>query len=409
VPGWRAGAAALFGVALMLFGLETMGGAAAPLRTLPWFHALTLATAQAPLLAFAAGILIAVVLQSNTGAALLIITLASNGTLDFNQSVMMIFGTNLGAIPLRALLSAGMRGTSARLVRLEDGFCAMSGLLMIVLFYLETWTGWPLVRAAAGWVSADPRMQLATVFLISNAVPALLITPLLAQCWHLLQRLLPQTPAEHASQPKYINPSSLADPATAMNLAALELARLANHVRAPLTDKAAGAYSNGAFAALASELDRFLTQIPADARSQDVLARLPILREGLASVRYIEQSVEEMQAGIAKLSASPETLDAGTPLIGVVGQLLEQLGRALHTRAPDEVDKLRSLSRAHAPALEAARAACQQALAGAPPERVLLGQALIDDAGRIAWMVHRLSKLASLLSPTTAAPNAAAR
>jgi phosphate:Na+ symporter len=403
VPGWRAGAAALFGVALMLFGLEAMGAAAAPLRTLAWFHALTVATAQAPLLAFAAGMLIAVVLQSNTGAALLIITLASSGTLDAAQSTMMIYGTNLGAIPLRALLSAGMRGTAVRLVRLEDTFCVMSGILMSLLFYLETWTGWPLVRAAARAVSNDARMQLATVFLISNALPALLITPLLRQCWQVLQRLWPQTAAEHASQPKYINDSSLADPATALDLAGLELARLASHVRVPLHDPAAQSYADAAFGTLAGELDRFLTRIPADTRSADALSRLPILREGLASVRYIEQSVKELQATAAKLAPYAPAQTAGAKLVAVIDQLLDEVGRALHAHEATQIEQLRSASRAHAPGLSEARNACTLALQDAPPDIRLVGQTLIDDADRIAWMVHRMSKLLTQSTPPNAA------
>jgi len=402
-PVWRTSAAALLGVALMLYGLEAMGGAAAPLRNLPWFHALTVATAQAPLLAFAAGVLIAVVLQSNTGAALLIITLASNGTLDLAQSTMMIYGTNLGAIPLRALLSAGMQGTAVRLVRLEDTFCVMSGILMSCLFFIEAWTGWPLVRAAAQAVSGDPRMQLATVFLISNALPALLITPLLAQCWRVLQRLWPQTAAEHASQPKYINASSLADPTTAIGLASLELARLASHVRAPLHDRAAQAYADTSFNTLASELERFLAQIPVGAHATDTLNRLAILRENLASVRYIEQSVRDLQASADTLAADTDAHAAGLRLVAAIDLLLDQLGRALHTHAAAEIEQLRSMSRAHAPAMTEARADCLQQLQEAPAEVRLKAQTLIDDADRIAWMVHRMSKLLAQLVPEMAA------
>lgn len=398
-PGWRAGAAALFGVALMLYGLEAMGAAAAPLRGLPWFQALTSATANSPGLAFIAGVVIAILLQSNTGAVLLIITLASNGTLDLAQSTMMIYGANLGAIPLRALLSAGMRGTAVRLVRLEDGFCVMSGALMAALFYLEKFSGWPLVRAAAHALSNDPRMELAAVFLISNALPALLITPLLAQCWRVLQRWWPQTAAEHASQPKYINDSSLADPATALDLATLELARLANHVRAPLHDRDAAAYADAAFNTLADELSRFLTRISTQAAHPAGLERLPSLREALASVRYIEQSVQELQATAGTLSALPHAHTSSVQLVAVIDLLLEQVGRALHGRTASDIEQLRSASRAHNPALIQARAQCLEALANAPGEAQMAAQTLIDDAQRIAWMVHRLAKLLPQLIP----------
>jgi len=392
-PSWRAAAAALFGVSLMLYGLEAMGAAAAPLRSLPWFHALTTATAGSPLLAFVSGVVLAILLQSNTGAVLLIITLAGNGTLDFAQSVMMIYGTNLGAIPLRALLSGGMRGTPVRLVRLEDSFCVMSACLMVVLFYVESLSGLPLIRAAAHAVSDNPRLALATVFLLSNALPALLITPLLPQCWRVLQRLWPQTAAEHASQPKYINDSSLADPATALDLATLELARLASHVRAPLHDPLAAAYASASFNTLADLLSRFLTQISLKAGKAEVLERLPLLREALASIHYIEQSVQELQLAATKLSSSPQARQGGAHLTAEIDHLLDLVGHALHGKTSQELEQLRSASRAHAPALEQARTQCAEAIAGQSRDLQIVGQGLIDDTNRIAWMVHRLSKM----------------
>jgi len=410
-PTWRTTAAALFGVSLMLYGLEAMGGAAAPLRSLPWFHALTTATAGSPLLAFFSGIVLAILLQSNTGAVLLIITLAGNGTLDFTQSVMMIYGTNLGAIPLRALLSAGMRGTPVRLVRLEDAFCTMSAGLMVVLFYVESLSRWPLVQAAAHAVSSNDRMALATVFLLSNALPALLITPALPQCWRVLQRLWPETAAEHASQPKYINESSLADPSTALDLATMELARLASHVRAPLHDPLASSYASASFNTLADELSRFLTSISLKAGNQVVLERLPWLREALASIRYIEQSILELQASAAKLSVDPHAPLGGAQLFAEIDHLLDLVGHALHGRTPDDLDQLRSASRSHAPELEQARAQYAQALSGESSERRVIGQTLIDDTNRIAWMVHRLSKLMPQVigvDEATLAPAAAA-
>ena len=409
-PAWRASAAALFGIALMLYGLEAMGAAAAPLRSLPWFHALTDATAHAPPLAFLAGVVVAILLQSNTGAVLLIITMASNGTLDVTQSMLMIYGTNLGAIPLRALLSAGMRGTAVRLVRLEDTFCVMSGCLMVLLFYVESASGLPLVQAAAHALSSAPSVELAAVFLMSNAIPALLITPLLGQCWRILQRIWPQTAAEHASQPKYINPSSLADPATALDLATLELARLASHVRAPLHDTDAAIYASAAFTTLADQISRFLTQISSQANNPAVLERLPILREALASVRYIEQSVQELQTTVGKLASQAAARDASIQLVAVIDLLLNQVGRALHGQSESDIEQLRSASRAHSPALTQARAQCSAVKANAPSDLQIVVQSMIDDTERIAWMVHRLAKLLPQLTTAgrkaTPAPSA---
>ena len=98
---WQTVAGSLLGMGLILFGLQEMGSGAAPLKDTSWFQgALSLALAS-PGLTFLAGLLLAVVLQSNTGAAMLIITFASNGVLDLKSAMLMLYGTNLGAIGLQ--------------------------------------------------------------------------------------------------------------------------------------------------------------------------------------------------------------------------------------------------------------------------------------------------------------------
>ena len=392
-PVWHAIAAALFGVALMLYGLETMGAGATLLQALPWFQTLTAVTTHAPFLAFFAGVVIAMLLQSNTGAVLLIITLAGNGALDIQQAIMMIYGTNLGAIPLRAVLASGMQGTSARLVRLEDLFCIASGVSMVLLFYIEASTGWPLVKAAAIAITPSIKMQLATIFLISNALPALLITLLLPQSWAFLQHLWPDTAIEHASQPKYINDSSLADPATAFDLAALELARLLNHARTYLHARQTAADVGVAFATLADELGRFLTRLSGQTNDTAMLKRQHLLHEAFTLIRYIEQSILEFCTAAAALPHSSSMHRSAMHLAAVI-DLLVQAGRALHGRTEADIDALRNASRTHAPDLTKARALYLEISATEETAALrMLSQTLVDDTERIAWMVHRLSKL----------------
>ena len=401
-PTWHAAAAALFGVALMLYGLETMGAGAAQMQALPWFHILTAATSRSPLFAFIAGIAVAALLQSNTGAALLIITLAGNGAIDAPQAIMMIYGTNLGAIPLRAVLAAGMQGTSARLVRLEDLFCLMSGLLMVLLFYVEAGTGWPLVGAAVLAVSQSIKTQLAMVFLLSNALPAFLIMPLLPKCWVFLQRLWPDTAIEHASQPKYINDSSLADPSTAFDLATLELARLVNHARAYLHNPKPSADASAAFATLSDELGRFLTRLSGQADDAAMLERQHLLHEAFTLVRYIEQSILEFCATIAALPESSSLRRAAGQLTAIIDSLLVQAGRAIHGRTPADIDVLYNALSMHASALDKARALCLDAATAEKAVTLRIeAQTLIDDAERIVWLAHRLAKLLhGMASPT---------
>ena len=82
-------------------------------------------------------------------------------------------------------LSAGLRGEQLRLVRLEDFFCVLSGAVMVALFVVEQ-AGVPLGAALLNSLSLPITTKLAVVFLISNLLPALLLSPALG---HVLEFL----------------------------------------------------------------------------------------------------------------------------------------------------------------------------------------------------------------------------
>jgi len=90
----------------------------------------------------------------------------------------LIYGTNLGAILLRAFLASGLRGASIRIVRMEGLFCVFGGVLMMGLLFAEK-AGIPLVRALAEKMDGGAPIQLVMVFLLSNLIPAIVLTPML--------------------------------------------------------------------------------------------------------------------------------------------------------------------------------------------------------------------------------------
>src|SRR5262249_39677675 len=196
----------------------------APLRGAPWFQTMLATAADYPLLAFGAGILAAILLQSNTGASMLVITLAGGGALALHPAAMLIYGSNLGAIALRSILALELSGRSLRLVRMEDLFCVASGLLMVGLDALES-SGLPLVRSGVQALPPVIRRGVAFVFRLSSVLPALALTPALRWCRSVLEWLVPSELGEIPGTPRYLTPSALNDPGTAIVLLEKELGR----------------------------------------------------------------------------------------------------------------------------------------------------------------------------------------
>ncbi len=404
-PLWRAAAGVLLGVGLVLFGLESMGDGAAPLRDLAWFHHLLAATVDSPLIAFASGILVAAVLQSNTGAAMLIITLAGVGSFSTPQAAMLIYGTNLGAIALRMFLALNLDRPSKRLVRFEDIFCAWSGLLMGALFFIEQ-AGVPLVLAAVAQVDGGPKLQLAGIFLLSNLLPAALLSFAIGPVMRWLERRLPGESSAALAQPQFLSDAALSDPETATELMARELSRLlvAVHVHPQRAEIGEDGDPEGdpAFGQLGTAIEQFGARLAAQNSLRERDAHLlHLLRAELSLIRYFEDTVREFNDALYEVRDKPEVREAVYTLKHGLHEMIRAARLAAAERTAETVQPLRALTKRHGDYVKAQveRAKGQSAA----PEIAALADAF--ELG--AWMLHRLSKVLTRAAENRAAGSAA--
>ncbi len=437
-PAWQAAAGVILGIGLIFYGLETMGGAAQPLVAMSWFHHLLDKTVSSPIVAFLVGIAVAAILQSNTASTLLVITLAGAGAFDLEPALMLIYGTNLGAIALRLVLAAELRGVPLQLVRFEDLFCVVSAAIMVALFYVEVLAGVPLIRAAITHVSANLKTQLALAFLLSNLLPALAMSPLLDQCQRLLAWLWPATAEENMAKPKYITRQALRDPGTAMDLLEHEIGRLVDGIAGLLalptceatpTGSQGGDASSGmasgtpaakaqravvddrharfeALGQLAETIAEFATQLSVQSSTTASDARLASLREELALADYLRENVGPFGQSLAVLDGLPTGRSIGARLAETASQLLDAARDAANGLDAQKVESLRNNSRRDGPVVTCVQQFCRERMAKVEAtERAAVNQSL-DDLQTIAWVLHRLSKVLAELIPhhATAAP-----
>ena len=304
----------LLGVALLLFGLQSMGAAAVPLKETQWLQTAVEYTVASPVLSLVTGFLLAALLQSNTGATMLVITLAAQGMFGLPPAAMLIYGTNLGAIVLRLLLSLGMRGILRELVRFEDAFCLASGLLMVVLFYMERLTGIPLVLAAVARATDKIALQLALVFLLANLIPAVLVMPFQGRILAWLSRWWPADELDDAAQPKFLTSQSLDDPASAVDLIPRELARLLVSLQSSVRAHGAGTDTSeiedqraADYAMLTARIDEYAAQLSSLPLQKSVAARLNATRELTSLVGYLAESYVQLRHSHRALRQFPGT------------------------------------------------------------------------------------------------------
>jgi len=383
---WQTIAGAVLGLGLILIGLEQMSAGAAPLKDAPWFREAMAVAVANPLLAFLTGVTAAAILQSNTGAAMLVITLAAGGLIGLQPAMLMIYGSNLGAIGLRLFLSAGLHGSQLRLVRLEDLFCVVSGSLLLVLYALEA-AGIPLVAALVTALPVALSAKLAVVFLLSNLLPALAITFLLEACLRFLKKLWPDKPAaEDLSQPLFLHAQALSDPSTALDLLGRELARLLGTIRVESQAEGEDDLPPADFQSLSQAIEKFIAQLASrNTLDERVAQKLHLRRAELSIIRHIEEGVRYFSEAIKRNDATP-VLSAA---------LTERL--ALATRAaaevrPELITELRDKTKLKGEAMQGLKEKADASLSS------MGATALFEDFAMAVWTLRHLAKLLSRIA-----------
>ena len=251
---------------------------------------------------------------------------------------------------------------------------------MVALFVVEQ-AGVPLGAALLNSLSLPITTKLAVVFLISNLLPALLLSPALGHVLEFLKRLWPDTTAiDDPSRPMFLRSQALDDPSSAFDLMRKELARLLSmiHVTTPKRSPEEEAPPR-AFQDLALAIEEFAARLASrSSLNQADATRLHLLRAELSIIRHVEEGVRYFghalgrQGGPAVLS---ETLE----------ELLSLATRATETEHPDLIREL--LARTKLKGEEMTRLKEETASAS------LSATALFEDFSIAVWTLRRLAKL----------------
>jgi len=404
---WNTIAGAVLGVGIILFGLEQLGTELAPLKTETWFRDAITAALSSLLQAFGIGIAASALLQSNAGAAMVLITFVAGGTFDVAEAAPAIYGTNLGAIALRAFLARGLSGSSIRLVRMEDFFCIFSGLLMMGLLLLER-TGIPLVVAFANHLHAENAMRLAAVFFLSNLIPALILSPLLPICERMLKQFWPSDAAERPGQPKFLQTRALADPETALDLIPKELARLLGGLNllgsGATTD--ADAQEASAFEQLGAAVESFCVRLVSEnSLSQNQSLRLQRYRAWLHTIRHIGEAAGELKA--SRNAVPPVAESCANGLLKWMQANILLGAEAASSMDFQKIHFFFESSKQKVASVRALRNAFLESCEAFSPVEKLEMSSLVDNFDITAWLIHRLSKLQmmTLQSPSGTLPH----
>ena len=286
---------ALFGAALLFYGLIMLRAGAEPLADTAWFKTVLASSQSSYFLAFWAGALLTALCQSSTAVSILAITLTQIGLFSMPQTMMIIYGTNVGSGVISWLLSTTLRGTPKQLIMAQVFFNFIAGLVFVFLFYLEILAGLPLVHALVRSLRLPLEQQAALVYLVFNWGGAVALSLLLTPFIRVIERLWPVTQEEEWSRTIFLRDDLGNVPELHIGLLAREQARLMSR----LPQYSATALKQGqdaqdqVLSALHASFPVISREI--DAHSAELI-RQPLSREGVELLMVLQNKQKQMEA-----------------------------------------------------------------------------------------------------------------
>lgn len=266
---WQPLVGALLGLGLLFLGISTLQAGAVPLVQQPWASEILASARKYYLIVFLVAAALTIVAQAATTIGILAIAFAGAGVFTLEQTLVAIYGANLGSSVNTALLTSGLRGRPRQIAQLQVIFNIAGCIVLMPLFYVEIYGGVPLVLSFLAELPGKTEQHMAYAFLLFNVVSALFILVLATPIERVGARMFPPSRAEDDSRLHYIGEHALQDPETAMDLVTLEQLRLLNFCRHYLDRvRERGKKSQhplstmrASFGTLASEVDDFLSEL----------------------------------------------------------------------------------------------------------------------------------------------------
>ncbi|GAB4277985.1 MAG: Na/Pi cotransporter family protein [Marinilabiliales bacterium] len=225
----------ILGFGLIFFGMEIMSDTMSPLRTYTPFINIML-TLNNPVYGVIAGVVFTALIQSSGAFIGILIVLASQGFLTLETSIPLVLGSNIGTSITAFLASIGT-GRDAKKVAIAQFFIKVTGVLIFIwlipeLIKITNIVTDPFYKIDSSQIIPRKIANAHTLFNIFLTIIFLPFTNLIAK---LFNWILPTKEDENAKL-KYLNNSSLQNPALALSFAKQEMIRMARIVQDMLND-----------------------------------------------------------------------------------------------------------------------------------------------------------------------------
>ncbi|MGG0716479.1 Na/Pi cotransporter family protein [Robertmurraya massiliosenegalensis] len=223
----------VFGFGALFFGLELMSSGMKPLRGLEAFHELTVSMSSNPILGVIIGTLFTVIVQSSSATIGILQGLFSEGLIDLNAALPVLFGDNIGTTITAVLAAIGASVAAKRAAATHVLFNLIGTTLFMILlgpFKL-------LVEFLQDKMHLNPEMTIAFAHGIFNVSNTVIQFPFIAILAIIVTKLIPGEDSVLEYKAKHLDPVFIEQsPSIALGQAKEEVLRMGQFAVLGLTE-----------------------------------------------------------------------------------------------------------------------------------------------------------------------------
>ncbi|MBE6720842.1 MAG: Na/Pi cotransporter family protein, partial [Ruminococcaceae bacterium] len=181
----------MLGFSVLMYGMELMKNAVAPLAEIEGFQKLLVAFNN-PILSVLFGAFFTGIIQSSAASVGILQALSLTGSISYRVAIPIIMGQNIGTCVTALLSSIGVNRNAKRVTAVHISFNVIGTLIFLTLFYsLDAVFHFEFLKKAINPV------EIALVHSIFNILTTLLLIPFQKQLVKLANRIVPERKNTH--------------------------------------------------------------------------------------------------------------------------------------------------------------------------------------------------------------------
>ncbi|TVZ88340.1 phosphate:Na+ symporter [Aeribacillus composti] len=216
----------IFGFGALFFGLELMGDGMKPLRSLEIFHDLTVSISANPLLGVVIGTVFTIIVQSSSATIGILQMMFSQGLIDLNAALPLLFGDNIGTTITAVLASIGASIAAKRAALTHVMFNLIGTAIFLIILPIFKY----FIESLQAHLYLNPEMTIAFAHGIFNVVNTIVQAPFIGALALLVTKVIPGEDLAIEYKAKHLDPIFIEQsPTIALGQAKEEVLRMGQY------------------------------------------------------------------------------------------------------------------------------------------------------------------------------------